>query len=92
VGPVLPEDPYVRVRDSATASKCSVCHINEVRDATIDYAEAYMSAILRPLPRYALPAADVEYQYDRCDPDEKAGRCEILDGLFGYGDVVDFQP
>lgn len=92
VGEVLAADPFVRVQDSDAGSKCSVCHTGESVDATIDVATAYTSARLAPLPRYAVAVEELAKQYGWCDPATEAARCDVLDGLFGYGEVLDWQP
>lgn len=85
-------DPFVRVQDSADATKCSVCHINETLDSSIQFERAFKSKVLRPLPQYVVPLEDVVYQFNRCDSTTDAKRCEILDGIFGYGEVVAYAP
>lgn len=84
---VVPQSaPYEQV-DVGEGTICGICHGNEARVESIDFAEAYSSDIYQDDPEYSLPLSFIRQVALDCDPEDSAMRCEMLDAVFGHGDV-----
>ncbi len=84
-----PSAPYDRIAvEGGGSTVCGVCHLGETRDPAVDFAEVYVSELLRPLSHHLVELEDVRQQFETCDPEAEPERCAVFDALFGHGDVV----
>jgi hypothetical protein len=91
VDDVTPASPYDRVRDSASETPhtiCRGCHDDESRHDAIDYADAFASIALRPLPRAQVTVDELLAERRSCDAALEPERCAFLASLFDHGDVL----
>lgn len=82
-----PSAPYDQV-DFGGGSSCGVCHGNESRVESIDFATAWASDVFQDEPEQALSLSFLRQAAIDCDHEATPARCELLDALFGHGDVV----
>jgi hypothetical protein len=88
--PLLPSAPFDRIRQE-DGTRCAFCHFNETLVAEIDYAEAFTSDIV-PIEGYQRVDLDyIKWAQESCDRVAEPDRCDMLDGVFAFGDVVE-QP
>ena len=85
--PLPASAPYDRVREG-DHSVCGVCHGEEVRDESIDFATAYISRALRPREEDLIGLDLLRAEWLACSPAEEFERCAILEALFAHGPVV----
>jgi hypothetical protein len=89
VGEVPLAAPFDRVLDgSGGGTKCAVCHLSEAADNEIDFAEAYVSELLRPSRLHLVEIDAVRSQFEDCDRVAEPARCAVFDAIFAYGEVV----
>lgn len=79
--------PYDEVEFGAGTS-CGLCHGNEARVESIDFATAWASDMFQDEPDQALSLGFLRQSALDCDPEATPGRCELLDAIFGHGDVM----
>lgn len=84
--PLQPSDPFTRVKYNDEHTTCGFCHREELPHGSI--ADAFVSLAFQLQPSTEVPIAEVRAEYERCDPAEDAYRCEMLQALFAFGDVV----
>jgi hypothetical protein len=83
-----PSAPYDRVRFGVAGTSCGLCHGNEARVSSIDFASAWASDVFQDEPEQALPLGFLRQSALDCDHAATPERCERLDAIFGHGDVV----
>ncbi|MEX1363953.1 MAG: hypothetical protein AB1Z98_12555 [Nannocystaceae bacterium] len=79
--------PYDQV-DLGEGSTCGTCHGSETRVDTIDFADAWASDMYQDEPEQALSLSFLRQSALDCNRQDDPQRCEMLDALFGHGDVV----
>jgi hypothetical protein len=84
---LAPSAPYDQV-ELGGGTICGFCHGAEARVATIDFATAWSSDAFQDDPEQGLSPAFVRQSAIDCDHEAEPGRCEMLDAIFGHGDVV----
>lgn len=85
--PLAPSAPYDHVELGAGTS-CGLCHGAETRVESIDFANAWASDVFQDDPDQALSLSFVRQSAIDCDHEADPGRCELLDAIFGHGEVV----
>lgn len=80
--------PYERILHGEDGTSCGVCHENESRDWSIDFAKGYASRVIPPARENQIEPAYLEWVYQQCDPAQEPDRCAVLDAVFGPNDVV----
>jgi hypothetical protein len=78
--------PYDQVQFGG-GTGCGLCHGAEARVDTIDYATAWSSDAFQDDPEQALSLGFLRQLAIDCDHEEEPGRCEMLDAIFGHGEV-----
>lgn len=84
---LTPSAPYDQVELGAGTS-CGLCHGAEARVPSIDFANAWASDVFQDDPDQALPLSFVRQNAIDCDHEAEPQRCEMLDAIFGHGEVV----
>jgi hypothetical protein len=75
--------PFDRIRyGSGTA--CSFCHGYESAGPS---PNSFVSNALRPNPAFKVPLTSMWQLFQSCDPNIDKYRCEMFQGLFGFGTV-----
>ena len=82
-----PAAPFQQVEQGGSTT-CAGCHPSESRATAITYAAAYVSDALQPPADTEVPVAFVLEHQRACDRASEPERCEILDAVFGHGEVV----
>lgn len=85
--PVADAAPYDRILHG-DHSACGVCHDEESRDESIDFATAFVSRAIRPRDEDLVGLDRLRDEWLSCSPAEEPERCAILDGLFAHGAIV----
>lgn len=85
-GEVSAAAPFERIQDTASQTKCAICHRDEA--AAPEYPGAFASAALQMVAFDEVPLADMREEYERCDAMADPRRCARLAALLGHGDVV----
>lgn len=88
---VTPSEPYERVLFSEDLTACAFCHAAEVRDESVPGGNGYVSQALRPRPYERISLDSLRLEHEACDPGAEPDRCALLDALFGWGEVVEFE-
>lgn len=85
--PVDRDLPFARTRDDqlTSGSLCGLCHWDEVEVEPGVFA----STPLRPTSSTHVSVDTLRAEHAACDADAEPDRCAMLDGLFGWGDVVE---
>ena len=84
---VLPASaPYDEV-DLGEGSTCGVCHGSETQVESIDFATAWASDVYQDEDGLAVSLAFLRQNALDCDHEAEPERCEMLDALFGHGEV-----
>lgn len=83
-----PSAPYDQI-EFGNGTSCGLCHGGETRVDSIAFATAWASDAFQDEPEQALPFSFLRQSAIDCDPEVEgeAGRCEMLDAIFGHGDV-----
>lgn len=89
--PVLASTPYDRVMFNDQITSCALCHADEVQDSSISGVRAFVSQSFRPTPGERVSLAALQHELDICDRTREPSRCALLDGLLGWGPLVDFE-
>jgi hypothetical protein len=84
---LAPSAPYDQVEFGA-GTGCGLCHDAEERVESIDFATAWSSQVFQDDPDQGLSLTYVRQNAIDCDHEAEPGRCEMLDALFGHGEVV----
>lgn len=85
---VQPNDPYDQVR-FGEGTACGLCHTDERRDASIDFATAFTSTAYRPRPETRVAVDALRLQDQQCNWQTEPHRCEMLSSLFQGGLVTE---
>ena len=90
-GPLDHALPFDRIlADSGT--KCAFCHFGEERVDAIDWATAYASNIVEISGSQRVHLDYLTWVHEECDREREPDRCAMLDGVFGYGEVIEREP
>lgn len=82
--PLSPSAPYDRIVGQ-TGSTCSACHVHEKPAASITWAKAYESEVLRIADYDSVDLSSVALETKRCDPAIEPQRCALLSAIFDQG-------
>ncbi len=85
---VPPSAPFDRVRYQ-NGTLCGLCHRDEQRDLSVDYAAAFASEALRPRPDTRVGLSALRLENELCDWTRERERCEMLSAVFDGGEVVE---
>lgn len=78
--------PYDRVLNQ-TQTSCSSCHPHEEPAASITWATAFESEVLRISDDDVVDLGYVTRESERCDPAAEPERCALLGAIFGQGNL-----
>ncbi|MCA9708673.1 MAG: hypothetical protein KDK70_22685 [Myxococcales bacterium] len=81
-----PQAPYDQV-NLGSGTSCGICHGSETRVTEIDFAEVWASDVLQDEPEQSLSLSFLRQSALTCDHAASPGRCEMLDAIFGHGEV-----
>jgi hypothetical protein len=79
--------PYDQV-DFGAGTSCGLCHGEETRMTEIEFARAWASNVFQDEPEHALSLSYLRQSAIDCDHEAEPQRCEVLDAIFGHGEVV----
>lgn len=85
--PPEPADPYLHIQQPGGGSTCNGCHGGERISEDVTITTAFVSEALQPPEDTIVSIAFVEQLAAACDPDTEARRCEMLDAIFGHGEI-----
>lgn len=85
--PLAPSAPYDAVALGGGTS-CGLCHGGETQVASITHATAWASDVYQDEPEQAVSVSFLRQHAIACDHEAEPGRCEMLDAIFGHGEVV----
>lgn len=78
--------PYGRIKTSASATSCGICHRQEAASATIP--DGFVSAAFRPAPNELVPVTALAAEHDKCvDAGTGSERCDMFHAFFDFGEV-----
>ena len=81
-------EPYDRVRASAgEKTVCGGCHRSEASAPEVSVTQGFESDVLRPRARDEVPLSSLLEETMNCDPALEPERCEMLNAIFGNGEV-----
>jgi hypothetical protein len=83
--------PYEQALFTEEVTGCAFCHAGEQRDPSIAAAPVFVSLALRPFEHQRVPLSSLRHEHAICDAAIEPERCELLDALFGGGDVADWD-
>jgi hypothetical protein len=83
--------PYEHALFTEEVTGCAFCHADEQRDPRIITAPAFASQALRPFEGQRVPLSGLREERATCDPAIEPERCALLDALFGWGEVTDWD-
>lgn len=89
LAPLTPTAPFEGLMYNDRLSTCGLCHASEQQDSGVSGIRAFISESLRPRQAELVSADELRQQLASCDRTVELGRCEILDGLLGWGSVTD---
>lgn len=81
-----PSAPYDQVA-LGEGTGCGLCHGSETRVGSIDFASAWASDVFQDEPDQALSLSFLRQSAIDCDREAGPHRCEMLDAIFGHGDI-----
>ncbi|MET0792703.1 MAG: hypothetical protein ABW061_14375 [Polyangiaceae bacterium] len=70
-------------------TSCAGCHAAEGIDPSVPEGHGFVSQALRPASSDRVSLASLVHENEICDRSLEAERCALLDGLFGWGSVID---
>jgi hypothetical protein len=89
--PVAPGEVYEHTLFSEEVSTCASCHASEELDTSVPGGRGFVSQSLRPRYGERVPLYLVRASPSTCDAESEPDRCAMLDALFGWGEVVDWE-
>jgi len=84
-----PSAAFDKLMFNAQLSTCGGCHAEEQQESEISGVRRFVSRALRPLPRDRVSTDSLRHELEICDPGLEPQRCAMLDGLLGWGSVID---
>jgi hypothetical protein len=81
-----PSAPYDQVAVGG-GTICGVCHGAELLVPSIDFAQAWSSDVFQDDPDETLSRSFLRQLALDCDPAVEPERCEMLDAIFGHGEL-----
>jgi len=91
LAPVAPGEVYEHTLLTAEVSNCALCHASEQLDTSVPGGRGFVSQSLRPHDGERVPLERVRASRSTCDAQTEPDRCAMLDALFGWGEVVDWE-
>lgn len=82
-----PRAPYDQV-EFGQGTSCGVCHGAETRVTSIEFATAWASDAFQDDPDQGLSLSFLRQSARDCDHQAEPERCEMLDAIFGHGDLM----
>jgi hypothetical protein len=80
------DSPYTRIKASASATTCGICHRQEAISATVP--NGFESAAFRPAPSDVVRVNELSAQHDACvDAGTVSERCDMFHAFFDFGEV-----
>jgi len=89
--PIAPGEVYDHTLNTPELTNCAFCHADEQPDTTVPGGHGFVSESLRPLERERVALDFLRGESNACDAGAEPDRCATLDGLFGWGEVVDWE-
>jgi hypothetical protein len=91
MAPVAPGEVYEHTLFNPELTACAFCHASEQLDTTVPGGHGFVSQSLRPRDNERVPLAVLRSEQGGCDAEAEPNRCAMLDALFGWGEVVDWE-
>ncbi len=85
---VEPAAPYERIRHES-GTVCGFCHLDEVVDDAIEFAEAFRSQLIPPANNKLVELDYLTWAFETCDPALDPDRCAMFDSIFAHGEVYE---
>jgi hypothetical protein len=89
--PVAPGEVYEHTLFNPELTACAFCHASERLDDSVPGGRGFVSQSLRPHARQRVTLDFLRNETASCDADTESERCAMLDALFGWGEVVDWD-
>jgi hypothetical protein len=88
---VGPGEVYERTLFDSELTGCAFCHASERPDPSVPGGRGFVSQSLRPHDRQRVALAFMKEELAACDAAAEPERCAMLDSLFGWGEIVDWE-
>jgi len=88
---VAPGEVYEHTLMTPELTNCAFCHASEQPDTTVPGGHGFVSQSLRPHDNERVALDFLRGELDACDTEAEPDRCAMLNGLFGWGEVVDWE-
>lgn len=88
---LAPSAPYDRVKYNGGGTVCGLCHFDEVKVDSIEFAEVFASTAFRPRPESHVSLEALRAEANACNWDVEPHRCEMLSALFAGGAVEEVE-
>ena len=90
-GPVAPGKVYEQTLFDPQLTGCAFCHASEERDSTVPGGQGFVSQSLRPRAGERVGLDLLRRELAACDAAAEPERCAMLDSLFGWGEILDWE-
>ena len=70
---------------------CAFCHASEQLDTAVPGGRGFVSQSLRPHVDERVSLEFLRHQLGACNREAEPERCAMLDALFSWGEVVDWE-
>lgn len=84
-----PQEPFEATIFNESITTCAFCHAAEEPDPGIEFARAYVSQALQPLPSLRVGIDQVRAEHLACEPELEPGRCALFAAIFDWGEVLE---
>ena len=91
LGPVSDDAPFKAVLFNENLTSCAFCHASEFQQETELGVRQFASVSLRPIVQNDVPRSLLENELKNCNFSSEPFRCALLDGLFSWGPVTDWD-
>lgn len=88
---VAPAAPYEHTLFEPDLTGCAFCHASEELDFTVPGGRGFVSQSLRPRAVERVSLDFLRRELGACDSKAEPERCAMLDALFSWGEVVDWD-
>lgn len=88
---VAPGEVYEHTLFNPELTNCAFCHASERLDDSVPGGHAFISQSLRPHESERVALDFLRSEPEACDADAEPDRCAMLDALFGWGEVEDWE-
>lgn len=89
IAPVSASAPYERVAYNTGGTACGLCHYDEREESVPGMTGVFSSTAFRPRPETRVDLEVLRQDAASCDTRLEPHRCEMLQALFGGGDVLE---